>query len=46
MVSGPGAEEGEHIDRAAEIYPALRAVQSAKGRKMDGKGRDGCGEKT
>ena len=31
MVSGPGAEEGEHFARAAEISSAVRAVQPAKG---------------
>ena len=36
MVSGTGAEEGEHFARAAEISCALRAVQSAKGRRMEG----------
>ena len=30
MVSGPGAEEGEHFVRAVEISSAVRAVQSAK----------------
>ena len=45
MVSGPGAEEGEHLVRAAEIFPAVRAVQSAKEWKMKGRGRGGCGGK-
>ena len=45
MVSGPGAEEGEHFDRAAEISSAERAVQSAKGRRMEGRSRGGCGGK-
>ena len=42
MVSGPGAEEGEHFDRAAEISSAVSAVQSAKGQRMEGRGRGGC----
>ena len=41
MVSGPGAEDGEHFDRAAEISSAVRAVQSAKGRRMEGRVRGG-----
>ena len=45
MVSGPGAEEGEHFVRAAEISSAERAVQSAKGRRMEGRSRGGCGGK-
>ena len=45
MVSRPGAEEGEHFVRAAEISSAVRAVQSAKGRRMQGRGRGGCGGK-
>ena len=45
MVSGPGAEEGEHFVRAAEISSTVRAVQSAKGRKMEGRGRGRCGGK-
>ena len=45
MVSGPGAEEREHFVRAAEISPAVRAVQSAKRRRMEGRGRGGCGGK-
>ena len=45
MVSGPGAEEGEHFNRAAEISSAVRAVQSAKGRRMEGRGRGVCGGK-
>ena len=43
MVSGPGAEEVEHFVRAAEISSVVRAVQSAKGRSMEGSGRGGCG---
>ena len=39
MVSGPGAEEGEHFARAAKISGAVRAVQSAKGRRIQGSGR-------
>ena len=45
MVSGPGAEEGEHFVRATEISSAVRAVQSAKGRRMEGRGRGVCGRK-
>ena len=45
MVSGPGAVEGDHFVRAAEISAAVRAVQSAKGRRMEGRGRGGCGGK-
>ena len=45
MVSGPGAEEGEHFDRAVEISSAVRAVQSPKGRRMEGRGRGVCGGK-
>ena len=45
MVAGPGAEEGEHFFRAAEISSAVRAVQSAKGQRIEGRGREGCGEK-
>ena len=45
MVSGPGAEEGEHFVRVAEISSAVRAVQSAKGRRMEGRGRGGGGGK-
>ena len=46
MVSGPGAEEGEHFVRVAEISSAVRAVQSAKGQRMEGRGRGDCGGKT
>ena len=45
MVCGPVAEEGEHFVRAAEISSAVRAVQAAKGRRMEGRGRGGCGRK-
>ena len=45
MVSGPGAEEGEHFVKAAEIPSAVRAMQSAKRRRMEGRGREGCGGK-
>ena len=45
MVSGPGAEEGEHSVRAADISSSVRAVQSAKGRRMEGSGRGGYGGK-
>ena len=44
-MSGPGAEEGGHFVRAEEISSAVRAVQSAKGRRMEGKGRGGSGGK-
>ena len=46
MVSGPGAEQGEHFVRVAEISSAVRAVQSAKGQSMERSGREGCGGKT
>ena len=45
MVSGPGAEEGEHFARTDEISSAVRAVQCAKGRRMEGSGRGGWGGK-
>ena len=45
MVSGPGAEEGERFVKAAQISSAVRAVQSAKGRRMERRGRGGCGGK-
>ena len=45
MVSGPEAERGEHFVKAAEISLAVRAVQSAKGRRMERRGRGGCGGK-
>ena len=45
MVSGPGVEEGEHFDSVAEISSALSAVQKAKGRRMQGRGWEGCGGK-
>ena len=38
MVSGPGAEEDQHFVRVAEISSAVRAVQSAKGRRIEGRG--------
>ena len=44
-MSGPVAEEGEHLVRAAEISSVVRAVQSAKGQRMEGRGRGGCGGK-
>ena len=44
-MSGPGAEESEHFVRVAEISSALRAVQSVKGWRMEGRGREGCGGK-
>ena len=43
--SGPGAEEHEHFARAAETSSAVGAVQSAKGPRMEGRGRGCCGEK-
>ena len=45
MVSSPGAEKGEHSVSAAEISSALRAVQSAKGWRMEGRVREGWGGK-
>ena len=45
LQSGPGAEEGEDLTRAAVISSAVRAVQSAKGRRIEGRGRGGCGGK-
>ena len=45
MVSGPRAEEGEHSFSAAEISSALSAVESAKGQRMEGRGREGSGGK-
>ena len=45
MVRGPGAEGGKHFVRVAEITSAVRAVQSAKGRRMEGRGPGGCGGK-
>ena len=44
-MSGPGAEEGEHFARVAECSSALRVVQSAKGQRMEGRGREDCGGK-
>ena len=44
-MSGPGAEEGEHFARVVEISSAVRAVQSAKGLRMEGRCREGCGRK-
>ena len=44
-VSGPGAEEGEHFVRAVEISSPVRGVQSAKGRRMEGRDRGGGGGK-
>ena len=41
MVSGPGVAEGEHFVMAVEISSAVRAVQSAKGRRMEGRDRGG-----
>ena len=45
MVLGPGAEEGEHFVKVAEISLAVRVVQSAKRRRIEGRGRGGCGGK-
>ena len=42
-MSGPGPEEGDHLDRAAEITSAVSAVQSAKGRRMERRGQGRCG---
>ena len=44
MVSDAGAEEGVHFVRVAEISAAVRAVQSAKRWRVEGRGRGGCGE--
>ena len=46
MVSGAGGEEGEHFVRTAEISSAVRAVQSAKGRRTEERGWVGCGGET
>ena len=45
MVSGPRAQEGEHLDSAAEISSEVSKVQSAKGRWAEGRVLGGCGEK-
>ena len=45
MVSGPGAEEGEHFVKGAEISSVVRGVQSAKGQRMEGRGPGGWGGK-
>ena len=45
MVSGPGAEEGKHLAKAAEICYEVSEVHSAKGRTMEGRGGEGCGGK-
>ena len=45
MVSGPGAVEGEHLAKEAEMSSDVSEVQSAKGRKMEGRDRGGCGGK-
>ena len=45
MVSGPGAEEGEQVDRAAANSPEVSEVQSANGRRMKGRDLEGCGGK-
>ena len=45
MVSGPEAEKGQHFVKVAEISSAVSAVQSAKGRRLEGRGRRGCGGK-
>ena len=45
MVSGPGAEEGEHLDKVEEISTRVSEVQSAKGRRIEGTGLGGCGGK-
>ena len=41
MVSGPGAEGGEHFLRAVEISSAVGAVQSAKEQRIEGRERGG-----
>ena len=45
IVSGPGPEEGEHFVKVAEMSLAVRAVQSAKGWWMEGRGQGSCGGK-
>ena len=40
MLSAQRAEEGEHFDSAAEISSALSAVQSPKGRRIEGSARE------
>ena len=45
MVSGPGAEEGEHFAMATEISCAVRVVQSANGRMIEGTDGGGWGGK-
>ena len=46
MVSGPGAEKGEHLDKAAEISSEVSEVQSVKGQRMEGRALGGCSGKT
>ena len=41
MVSDPGAKESKHLARAAAIYSAVSTEQSAKGRRINGKGQEG-----
>ena len=41
----PRGGKGLALVRAAEISSAVRAVQSAKGPRMEGRGRGGCGGK-
>ena len=45
MVLGPGVEESEHLASAAEISSEVSEVQSAKGRRMEGRDLGGCGGK-
>ena len=42
-MSGPGGKEGEDFNRVAEIASEMRAVQSAKGQRMEGRGQGDCG---
>ena len=44
-MSGPGAKEGEHLAKAAEICSEVSEVQSAKRRRMEGRDLGGCGGK-
>ena len=45
MVSGPRAEKGEYFVRRAEISSAVGEEQSAKGRRLESRGQEGCGGK-
>ena len=44
-MSGPGAEEGEHLAKAADISCEVSEVQSAKGQRIEGRDLGGCGGK-